>query len=345
MGSMIRTKTTFIVGAGASCELQMPSGPELVARIAQSLDFERYGAELQTRDSVLLLQHLSKAAARVGGGDEAMHAAATRIRTAAKLGGSIDAILEQHNADELILTCGKLAIAHFISQGESKSTLRQSARIEGDLPLQGTESWLYHLASLVTSGVPRLQADRCLDDLTIISFNYDRSIEHFLPHAFVMAFGMTLQEAQRLISAKLKVLRPYGSIGKLPWQAGDAPENEWGTDNPWNIHNLANQIRTLSERQNDRQMIMALQSAVASAKRLVILGFGFQPQNIDLLFDRGLSHQPEVLVTLFGMAPTNRNAVIKTIKRKTGLDRDELLMVMTARCHEMMRDYSMLIES
>ncbi len=342
---MIRTKTTFIIGAGASCELQMPSGPELVARIAQSLDFARYGAELQTRDSVLLLQYLGKAASRGGNGDEAMQAAALRIRTAAKLGGSIDSILEQHNSDPLILTCGKLAIAHFICQAESKSTLRVTPRIEGDLPLQGAENWLYQLAMLVTSGVPRSQAERCLDDLSIICFNYDRSIEHFLPHAFVMAFGMSLQEAQRLVGAKLKVLRPYGSVGRLPWQPGDTPDNEWGTENPWNIHNLAGNIRTLSEQQNNRQLIMGMQTAVASAKRLILLGFGFQPQNIDLLFDRGLSHQPEVLMTLFDMSPTNRNAVIKTIRRKSGLERDDQLMVMTARCHEMMRDYSMLIES
>ena len=63
------------------------------------------------------------------------------------------------------------------------------------------------------------------------------------------------------------------------------------------------------------------------------------------LFDRGLSHQPEVLMTLFEMAATNRNAVIKTIKRKAGLEKDELLSVMTARCFEMMRDYSMMLES
>ncbi len=193
--------------------------------------------------------------------------------------------------------------------------------------------------------MPRSRAERCLDDLAIICFNYDRSIEHFLPHAFVMAFGMTLQEAQRLIAAKLNVLRPYGSIGRLPWQAGEAPDSEWGTENPWNIDHLAQQIRTLSEQASNRPLIMAMHSAVAAAKRLVLLGFGFQPQNIDLLFDRGLSHQPEVLMTLHGMAPTNRNAVTKTIKRKTGLERDDQLMILTARAFEMMRDYSMLLES
>ena len=323
----------------------MPGGPELLAKIAQALDFERYGAELQTRDSTMLLQHMSKTATRLGSSEADMHAAAKRIRTAAKLGDSIDVILEQHSGDALVTTCGKLAIAHFISQAEAKSTLRLEPRIPGDLPLQGTEAWLYHLARLVTSGVPRMKAERCLDELSIVNFNYDRSIEHFLPHAFVMAFGMTLQEAQRIIASQLKVLRPFGSIGRLPWQPGQAPELEWASENPWNLYNIATQILTFSERQNDRQAIMAIQNAVAGSRRLVILGFSFQPQNVDLMFERGLSHQPEVLVTLFDMAPTNRAAVIRTIKRKTGLEKDELLNVMTSRCHELMRDYSMMLES
>jgi hypothetical protein len=342
---MIRSKTTFVIGAGASAELSMPSGPELMARIAQALDFERYGAELQTRDSTMLLQHLSKAAARMGNSEADMHAAAKRLRTAAKMADSIDSILEQQSGDPLVTLCGKLAIAHFISQAEAKSTLRLTPRIEGDLPLQGTDVWLFHLAKLITSGVPRLKAEKCLDDLSIVNFNYDRSIEHFLPHAFVMAFGMTLQEAQRIISAKLRVLRPFGMIGRLPWQPGNAPDLEWGTEAPWNLHNIATQILTFSERLQDQQTLVAIQHAVATARRLVILGFSFQPQNVDLMFERGLSHQPEVLITLFEMAPTNRAAVIRTVKRKTGLEKDELLNVMTARCYELMRDYSMMLES
>ncbi|MGE3690990.1 MAG: hypothetical protein AB7F98_06380 [Novosphingobium sp.] len=342
---MIRTQTTFVIGAGAGCELQLPSGPELTQRIAQSLDFDRFVGDLQTRDSTLLGQYLSKMAARMQKTDEAVRAAADRIRIASKMAPSIDAILDQHNNDPLVVNTGKLAIAYFITQAEARSTLRQTPRIANELPLQGTENWLFQVAKLITTGVPRSQADRCLDMVSFVNFNYDRSLEHFLPFAFEMAFGMNLQEAQRIVAAKLKINRPYGSVGRLPWQGGDSPDCEWASENPWNIHNLATQIRTLSELQQNQQSIMQIQNAVTFGKRLVILGFGFEAQNLDLLFDRTLSHNPEVLVTLFDMVPTNRNAVLKAIKRRTGLERDDLLMVMTARCYETMRDYSNLLES
>ena len=342
---MIRTQTTFVIGAGAGCELQLPSGPELTQRIAQCLDFDRFVGDLQTRDSMVLGQYLSKMAARMQKSDEQVRAAADRIRIAAKMANSIDDILDQHNNDPLVVNTGKLAIAYFITQAEAKSTMRVTPRIARELPLQGSENWLFQLARLITSGVPRSQADRCLDNVSIVNFNYDRSVEHFLPFAFEMAFGMPLQEAQRIVSQKLKIIHPYGSVGRLPWQPGDMPDSEWATENPWNIHNLALQIRTLSELQQNRQAIMQIQNAVTSGKRLVILGFGFQAQNLDLLFDRTLSHNPEVLVTLWDMVPTNRNAVLKALKRRTGLERDDLLMVMTARCYETMRDYSNLLES
>jgi hypothetical protein len=165
------------------------------------------------------------------------------VRIASKLARSVDSLLDQHDTDQLISAAVKLAIVHFICQAEAKSTLRAEPRIAGDLPIQGTDTWLYQLGQLVTSGVPRSQVERCLDDLSIIRFNYDRSIEHFLPWAMVMAFGMELKEAQAIVAAKLRIIHPYGTIGQLPWQKGEAADCDWGTEQPWNIHNLSTLTR------------------------------------------------------------------------------------------------------
>ena len=191
-----------------------------------------------------------------------LNAAALRIRTAAKLGGSIDAILEQHNNDPMILLCGKLAIAHFICQAEAKSTLRQTPRIEGDLPLQGTEIWLYQMATLITAGVPRRQAERCLDDLTIISFNYDRSLRAF-PAACLChgvrhdpAGSADVDRGQAEGAAPLWLDRPAALAERR------GARLRMGHGNPWNIHNLAAHIKTLSEQQNNRQLIMGCRMRV-----------------------------------------------------------------------------------
>jgi hypothetical protein len=342
---MIRSKTTLIVGAGASCELQFPANEELLARVGQSFDFSRFGTGLQIKDSVLLAQYLQKMSSRLGKNDQDIHRAADRIRIASKLTRSIDSLLDQHDTDTLITAAGKLAIVHFICQAEAKSILRLEPRIAGDLPIQGTDTWLYQLGQLITSGVPRSQVERCLDELSIVNFNYDRSVEHFLPHAMVMAFGMTLKEAQAIVAAKLRIIHPYGTVGRLPWQKGDAAECEWGTEQPWNIHNLSTMIRTSSEVQRDNQMLMQIRGAISSAKRIVFLGFGFQPQNVDLLVDYGLSHDPEIAITVHGMSPTNRASVVRMMKRKFGVEHEELLLVLDAKCGDMMRDFGLLLES
>ena len=63
---MIRTKTTLIVGAGASQEIHLPSGLELLERTASAYDFYRFGGEQMTKDSAMLLRHLGKLAERPG---------------------------------------------------------------------------------------------------------------------------------------------------------------------------------------------------------------------------------------------------------------------------------------
>jgi hypothetical protein len=343
--SMIRTKTTLIVGTEASCELQMPSGVELLSRVSQGFDFTRFGTERQTRDGLMLGQYLGKLAARLGKPEAVMHEAAERIRHASKLAASVDTMLEQYSDDPVITACLKLAIVHFIGQAEGRSILRLTPRAEGDLPIQGTENWLYQFAQLITAGVSRSKVERCFDELTIICFNYDRSIEHFMPHALVMAYGMPLKDAQQLVAAKLKVIHPYGTVGRLPWQSGDLPDSEWGTEGAWNIHNLATHIRTASEAERDHVMLRSIRAAISGAKRLLFLGFGFQPQNVEMLIDYSLSHEPEVMVAIQDMSPLLQEMIVRMLKRKTGTERDDMIMMFNQRAFEMIRDFSLLLES
>jgi len=342
---MIRTKTTLVVGAGASCELTMPSTAELLDRIAQGLDFYRFGGERMTKDSTMLLRHLSKLAERPGHPQDKLYAATERLRVSSRLGQMIDTIIEQNDDNPLVSICGKLAITHFIGQGESKASLRPEPKIEGDLPLLIGEYWLVELGRLITGGVPRSKVDQCFDNLSIVSFNYDRSIEHFLPFALVTAYGMTLQEAQRLVSAKLNIIHPYGTIGRLPWEAGERPDVDWGVENPWNLLNLQSCLRTHGELMRDTRALLAVRGAMQQSQRVVFMGFGYHPQNLDLLIDGSFSHNPEVLATTYQMAAPTRTAVARLLKRKLGLDKDDKLLMVDSRCQEFMRDYAMLLES
>jgi len=345
---MIRTRTTIVVGAGCSCELQMPTGEELLARTIAGYDFSRLGTPQQSRESQFLIRHLVKQAERMGRDQMEVVRASQLLRNAARVGRAIDTVLEQLDHDPLAVACGKIAVAFHIGQAETRATLREAPRQPGELPLLGKpeETWLFWLGQLLTSGLPRTRLEQAFEDLTIICFNYDRSIEHFLPHALVMAYGLDLKDAQRIVGERLKIVHPYGSVGRLPWQPGQDAQAEWaGSEQPWNIHAIAGQIRTHGERIDDKTWLHRLRQWVGDAKRLVFLGNAYHPRNLELLFDRTISHNPEVLATMHGLSPANREAAARLLRRNCALEQDDLLTLSDSRAFETLRDHALMLES
>ncbi len=342
---MIRTKTTLVVGAGASCELQFPDGREFLARIAAGFDFQRLGGPLETPDIAAMDAHIAFVANAARVKKEALMEAGQVIRSAARISTSIDSILEQHGDNPMVLAVGKLAISHYTLDAEAQSPLGEEPKDPGDLPVRGTENWLFQLARAVVNGVPRADAERCFDNLSIVCFNYDRSIEHYLPWALHMAFGMSLIEARALVADKLKIIHPYGTPGKLDWQKGDMPDAGWGAQELPDLPAVVEQIHTVSERHAQRGFIRQVQSEVVQGKRLAFLGFGFDPMNCAVLFDAPLEHNPDVLVTLPRASETQRAAVIRLLKRQAGIKDESLITIEDLHAWQLMRDYAPFLES
>jgi hypothetical protein len=342
---MIRSKTTLVIGPGAGLEIELPDKRELLTKMAGGFDFARLGSELQTRDMVLLSRHFEKFARRMNTTEDKLREAGQRIRTSARVGSSVDAVLEQHSHDTLAMAAGKMALIYYILQSEARSPLMLEPRDPGDLPLRGSENWLFHLGKLITSGVPRSQAEKCFENLHIINFNYDRSVQHYLPWVVSMAFGMTLGEARQLVGARLNITHPFGNVGRLPWEPGERPDVEWGNEDPWNLQNLVKEIQTTSERMRVRQYVTGLQSALASSKKIVFLGFDFDPQTVDFLFDYTYSHDPDVIAAVQGMNEPTMKAALRLLRRRTGIEDENLVSLFDMRCFQFMRDYALFLES
>lgn len=342
---MIRTKTTLVVGAGASCELQFPDGAELLARIAAGFDFARVGSGLESADIKAMAALIGDIAKQARVKKEALMEAGQVIRSAARISGSIDSILEQHGDNPMVLAVGKLAIAHYTLDAEAHSPLGAEPKDPGDLPVRGTENWLFQLARAVVNGVPRAEAERCFDNLSIVCFNYDRSIEHYLPWTLHMAFGMSLTEARDLTAEKLRIVHPYGTPGKLEWQKGKTPVADWGETELDDLPGVVEQIRTVSERKDERGFQRQLLGEVVQGKRLVFLGFGFDPMNCAMLFDAPFEHNPDVLVTMPRASQTERAAVMRLLKRQAGIKDESLITLEDLRAWQLMRDYAPYLES
>ncbi len=342
---MIRTDTTLIIGAGANREIEMPDGPELLSKIAGGFEFERLDSEVKSRDLVNFSILFQRVADQLDLTYDQLVAGAMAIRDATLVSTSIDAILEQYSHDPAVVAAGKLAIVYYTLQGESKSTMAPEPRGAGELPLRGTDNWLFQLGQLIVKGVPRAKAEQAFEKLSIVCFNYDRAIEHYLPWVVMRAFGMTYEEACELVANHLRIVHPYGVAGRLPWQGDEEYGATWGETDPDNIVRLSKRIYTASQRAGSRQFQSYLRSEMSRGKRLGFLGFGFDPMNVAMLFDELEHDNPDMLVSLVDISPTQQKAILRLIYRLTGIEDESRITLENMKASELLRDYGRFLES
>ena len=115
--------------------------------------------------------------------------------------------------------------------------------------------------------------------MTFLNFNYDRCIEHYLFWS-LQRIGLTEDRATNIVRA-LKIIRPYGSLGSiLPHTPSFL---QFGADRArQDTFALIDRIRTFTESEalHDKEI---LSIALTHAEMILFLGFGFHPQNLELL--------------------------------------------------------------
>lgn len=309
---MFRQKTTIIVGAGASCELGLPSGDALKTQILQFLKAGENAYGFADEAMVALLKQ--RCGADVWNhGDKLspIKSAAARIRKGLPLALSIDNFLHSHQGDKEVEHLGKLAIAINIARAESHSCLfaRQPAMRRARSPDQKPilsidnetilKSWYPVFAQLVLSGVHRDNISEAFANLRFVIFNYDRCLEQYLCLALQAYFDINLHQAAEVLSS-VQFIHPYGDLGPLPWQ-GRIGSVEFGAANLPAISEMPDRIRTFTE-SVESQTGDQVREAVNWAKTLLILGFGYLDQNVKLLSRSTKSIGNRVFSTAYGVS-------------------------------------------
>ena len=217
---MFRSKTVFILGAGASAEVGLPIGNELKKIIAQKIDIRfDYGQTQVSGDGQImqaLWEHTMFPDRRRGDPNPYLHAA-WKLRDALPQAISIDNLLDAYRADEPSETIGKLGIVRSILEAELASKIyykpNQSERINfGTLD----ETWFAGFVKILTENVPRSDVEKIFDNVGILNFNYDRCIEHYLHESLENYYSLEANAVTDLID-RIQILHPYGSVGSLPW--------------------------------------------------------------------------------------------------------------------------------
>ena len=320
---MFKRRTTLIIGAGCSAEYNLPIGDGLKDQIADQLSYmgqqnrsDRFVVISSRGADQVLLTAIKQAGQRRGqsGWELIANGMAPGIRHAS----SIDRYLHLHRSDEAKVTIGKLAIARAILAAEQASYLGQETV---DLPsirhaLGNQPHWLQEL-------VFRLQDDVSLDsmkamfsNLTIITFNYDRVIEHYLFHAVRELGGFSVSQAADVI-ANLRIIHPYGKIGRLPWQEepGDAlPFGHWENLHWETVMRAGERLRTFTETIEEEDLLSAIKGGVNVAEQIVFMGFSFLPQNLDLMRAESSSQAQSVYATSYLESGSNVRAATKLIR-------------------------------
>lgn len=191
---MFRPNTLFIIGAGASNEVGFPLGGELVQEISKLLRFERSdfsSASSGGNADIRRAMKIHGAPSRTG----QLLDTCREMSFALEHADSIDAYLNDFRGNDDLKFCGKIAIAYAIAKAETKSPLapdKSNIYNTLDWPTLG-KTWYSKFFRILKEGVGAENIDEIFNDVSIICFNYDRSIEQYLFYALRHYYRITPQ--------------------------------------------------------------------------------------------------------------------------------------------------------
>jgi hypothetical protein len=232
---------------------------------------------------------------------------------------------------------GKAAIVWEILQAEQSSKLFNAQNPDMIPEIKYDDTWLSYFLSMLVSSLKREQATNLLRNVTIINFNYDRTIEHFLFNRLQTNLGLDREEAGQALGAlTANMIRPYGSVGPLPWQQdqGAVPYGFFLSRDHERLFALSENIRTYTEQNVSGSLRSGIGTALQNARLVAFLGFGFHQQNMALLQATG-SHEPwrRVIGTVQGVDSENWELMKISISHATKCQSPTLVQLLDRSAH------------
>jgi hypothetical protein len=190
---MIEKNTVIILGAGASNDFGFPLGEELKEKVINALTNTRFQKELANG-------HGLRPAIEFLINDFVSNLKKDRALT-------IDRFLAK--SDDDYRKIGKVGIVKTILNCESDTEV-----------FGKTEKWYKILYKILNSGYPDLSTFGS-NKISIITFNYDRSLEHFLFEQLCGDYGNRKDEILLQLQ-QIPIIHINGRVNMLPWEDRDA---------------------------------------------------------------------------------------------------------------------------
>jgi hypothetical protein len=301
---MLDKPTVFVIGAGAGFDIDMPLGDKLADLIAGAVSFY-YEKGLLTKGNVHIADALQRISQRKVISWDAFLIAGRMIASGIQYTRSIDNFVHTHSDKEAVKTAAKVAIVQTILEAERECDISIDPQQFPPRFLKeekARKSWLSDFFTMLQDGIIEAKnLDEIFSNLTIVNFNYDRCVEHYLFHVMQRLYPSKGEAyVTELINATLKIIHPYGSVGNLPWRHKTNAVRFGGERDGNDLESLANQIRTYNEEVDDKKKIGELRTIMAEAKRIIFLGFHYHKQNVELLAPEPLEPTMKGTVVIYG---------------------------------------------
>lgn len=240
---MVEDRTVLILGAGASKPYGLPLGFEL-------------------RDAVLAADRIWIPTGE-GSGYAEPYEPERFDEFSHELAGSgfssVDAFLEHR---PVWTDLGKVAMSVCLLGSESRAKLFP--------PHQPRDHWHEVLWSRLSAPTwPGFKKQ----PIRIITFNYDRSLEHYLIRVITNNYGVSVDTAMRALS----VLHVHGSLGVYDGSFG------LPASTPSQVFDAANAIRVVHEADKGDAGFTRAREWVADAETVLFIGFGYHEANMKKL--------------------------------------------------------------
>lgn len=324
---MIDKQTLFILGAGASRAYGYPTGNQLRKIIIEDFAdyYQKYVLDHEKSDDVdFEIEDIKNFSVKFDKSRSEM----------------IDYFIAKNRTGSS-KHLGKLAITLSIIDAEIESAKKSCISHDED-------DWFPYLFQKMTSNI--LSYDRVTEivnnKVSFITFNYDRSVEHFFSEAIKYNYETDEATVVKLIN-QLKIIHVFGRLPLLTVECNDSKKirSAYGTTPKKSyIVKAHNSIKTLHERQElDKQFIA---DEIKKADRIFILGFGFADENLSLLnFRNNIIKYVEVYATSYLMSEKKIQSLTNTLLpgqfnlEHGGIGLIPKPFIANTRCRKLLEDY------
>lgn len=283
-GTEMVVRTAFIIGAGSSIAMGgdgFPTGARLIGDIGAALSDPGSGKS-RPQDAQLILDTASSMMGH--NGVSKFLSTAARIVPLTHTHNSIDQLITNAASEDVTLVA-KACIAYFI--GKSEAALVALADHRSGVRMRAT--WLVSFIRELLSRTKTVdEGVQLLDEILFVVFNYDRLVEHllatFLRDRYEISGPVALQ-----VVRELNIEHPYGMLAPLDLVPADLayPVGYQGFESDFHFRakDLVSNLKTFGE-SFDVAIPERIQALIDGCTNLVFVGFGFGPENLDLILPR-----------------------------------------------------------